>query len=86
MSFVALNIAPLFWKQSAFVLLLGTYVTLPSLIAPSATALQQDVSAANSVCKSTDVFSKSCSSLLVHLFVPFLRAIDVEVLKCNYKI
>jgi hypothetical protein len=43
MSFVALNIAPLSWKQSAFVFLLGTYVTLPRSVAPSATALQLDV-------------------------------------------
>jgi hypothetical protein len=40
---VTLYIAPLSWKQSAFVFLLGTYVTLPLSVAPSATALQQDV-------------------------------------------
>jgi hypothetical protein len=40
---MTLNIASLSWKQSAFVFLLGTYVTLPRSVAPSATALQQDV-------------------------------------------
>jgi hypothetical protein len=45
MSLVALNIAPLSWKQSAFVFLLGTYtyVILPRSVAPAATTLQQDV-------------------------------------------
>jgi hypothetical protein len=43
MSLVALNIAPLSWKESAFGFLLGTYVTLAISVAPSATALQQDV-------------------------------------------
>jgi hypothetical protein len=43
MALVALNIASLSWKQSPFVFPLGTYVTLPRSVAPSATALQQDV-------------------------------------------
>jgi hypothetical protein len=43
MSSVALNIAPLSWKQSAFVFLLAINVILRRSIAPSATALQQDV-------------------------------------------
>jgi hypothetical protein len=34
---------PCAWKQSAFVFPLGTYVTLPRSVAPSATALQQDM-------------------------------------------
>jgi hypothetical protein len=34
---------PSVWKQLAFVFPLGTYVTLPRSVAPSATALQQDV-------------------------------------------
>jgi hypothetical protein len=44
MSLVALNIAPLSWKQSAFVFLQWTYsyVTLPRSVAPSATVLQLD--------------------------------------------
>jgi hypothetical protein len=41
------------WKQSAFVCLLGTYVTLPISAAPSARC----VAAANAVCKFTDIFS-----------------------------
>jgi hypothetical protein len=43
MSLVALNMVPLSWKQSAFVFLLGTYVTLPRSVAPSATVLQLEV-------------------------------------------
>jgi hypothetical protein len=42
-AFLELNIAPLSWKLPAFVFQLGTYVILPRLVAPSATALQQDV-------------------------------------------
>jgi hypothetical protein len=40
MSLAAPNIAPLSWKQSAFVFLLGI---LTRSVAPSATALQLDV-------------------------------------------
>jgi hypothetical protein len=57
---VALNIAPLPSKQSAFEFPLGT---LLHLVAPSGTALRQDVSAANAVCKSTDISSKLSSSV-----------------------
>jgi hypothetical protein len=40
----ALNAAPLFWKQSVFVFLLGTYATfLSSAAPPPATALRLDV-------------------------------------------
>jgi hypothetical protein len=40
---VALNIALLSWKQSAFVFLLGTYAILTRSDIPSATGLQLDV-------------------------------------------
>jgi hypothetical protein len=43
MPFVVLNIALLFWKLSVSVFQHGTYVTIPRSVAPSATALQQDV-------------------------------------------
>jgi hypothetical protein len=39
---VALNIAPLSSEETAFVFLLGTYVTLLCSVAPSAIALQLD--------------------------------------------
>jgi hypothetical protein len=40
---MALNIAPLSWKQSAFLFLLEIYVTLTHSAAPLATVLQPDV-------------------------------------------
>jgi hypothetical protein len=55
MSLIALNVALLSTKQSAFVFLLGTYVTLSCSLALQARC----VSAANAVCKSTDIFRNS---------------------------
>jgi hypothetical protein len=43
MSLVALNVGPLSSKQSVFVFLVGTYVSLPCSVAPPAIALQLDV-------------------------------------------
>jgi hypothetical protein len=43
MPFVALKIALLSWKLSVSVFQHGTYVISPRSVAPSATALQQDV-------------------------------------------
>jgi hypothetical protein len=43
MSLVVLNVASLSSKQSAFLFLLGTYVTLPCPVVPPATAFQLDV-------------------------------------------
>jgi hypothetical protein len=63
MSLVALNIATLSWRQSAFVFPLGTYVILPRSVAPSAIALPLDVYLLQMQFKSKDIFSKSCLSL-----------------------
>jgi hypothetical protein len=43
MVLAALNIARLSWKLSEFLFPLGTYVISPRSVAPSATALQQDL-------------------------------------------
>jgi hypothetical protein len=59
MPFVALKIALLSWKLSVSVFQHRTYVISPRSFAPSAKC----VSAANAVCKSIDIFRKSCWSL-----------------------
>jgi hypothetical protein len=86
---MALNVASLTSKQSAFAFLLGTYVrvTLPRSVAPSANALAGCISAANPGCKSTDNFNNSYLSAeglrayRIHFSLFFFRYVCFIVLR-----
>jgi hypothetical protein len=61
--FSGVKYCPLPFKQSALVFLLGTCVTIPCSVASPAAVLHLDMSAANAICKCTDIFNNSCLKL-----------------------